>query len=36
MHIKILDDVPVDGTEGELQTEGKEETRRACRGRAGR
>jgi RNA polymerase primary sigma factor len=25
MHIKVLDDVPVDGTEGELETEGKEE-----------
>jgi RNA polymerase primary sigma factor len=25
MHIKVLDDVPVDGTEGQLETEGKEE-----------
>src|SRR5690242_326998 len=25
LHIKVLDDVPVDGTEGELETEGKEE-----------
>ena len=24
MHIKVLDDVPVDGTHGELETEGKE------------
>jgi RNA polymerase primary sigma factor len=25
LHIKVLDDVPADGTEGELETEGKEE-----------
>ena len=25
MHIKVLDDVPVDGTKGALETEGKEE-----------
>jgi RNA polymerase primary sigma factor len=36
LHIKVLDEIPADGTESELEIEGKEEPDEVARGRAGR